>query len=374
MLRSLEIKNFRVLENFHVERLGRVNLIVGKNSSGKSTVLEALRVYAGNAQRGLLETLAESHDEKILDSDRAEPDSELPFQDLFSGRRFPENDNIAITIGDPASQEPVLRIEHVFLLEYEEALKEASGITETTVRRRVLSKSEIPTLSQQDNIIRQAIMTSKGDFSSFIFIDRNRPRRIPREVSGELPCSFIPTQFVSGNDLARLWDRVALTEHEATVKQALRCIAPEFEGLAFIGEMQRIPKARMSGFPRPIPLNSLGDGMVRVLQLILHVFPAKGGFLIIDEFENGLHYTVQENIWALIFDLAEQLDIQVFATTHGWDCVESFSRVAVLKEKADAVLFRVGKSELKSNYGAVISTIFDKEQLHNITQMDVEVR
>ena len=114
--------------------------------------------------------------------------------------------------------------------------------------------------------------------------------------------------------------------------------------------------------------------MVRVLQLILHVFPAKGGFLIIDEFENGLHYTVQENIWALIFDLAEQLDIQVFATTHGWDCVESFSRVAVLKEKADAVLFRVGKSELKSNYGAVISTIFDKEQLHNITQMDVEVR
>jgi len=49
MLNSLEIKNFRILEDFKVSKLGRVNLIVGKNNSGKSSVLEALRIYAGNA-------------------------------------------------------------------------------------------------------------------------------------------------------------------------------------------------------------------------------------------------------------------------------------------------------------------------------------
>jgi AAA15 family ATPase/GTPase len=44
MLKSLVIKNYRGLEDFQVEKLGRVNLIVGKNNSGKSTVLEALRL------------------------------------------------------------------------------------------------------------------------------------------------------------------------------------------------------------------------------------------------------------------------------------------------------------------------------------------
>ena len=47
-LESLQIKNFRMLEDFSVEKLGDVNLIVGKNNSGKSTVLEALRIYASS--------------------------------------------------------------------------------------------------------------------------------------------------------------------------------------------------------------------------------------------------------------------------------------------------------------------------------------
>jgi AAA15 family ATPase/GTPase len=50
---------------FEVARMGRVNLIVGKNNSGKSSVLEALRIYAGNAQRALLESIANEHDERF---------------------------------------------------------------------------------------------------------------------------------------------------------------------------------------------------------------------------------------------------------------------------------------------------------------------
>ncbi|HNM44594.1 AAA family ATPase, partial [Plasticicumulans sp.] len=36
MLDSLTIRNFRLFEDLTIERLGRVNLIVGKNNSGKS--------------------------------------------------------------------------------------------------------------------------------------------------------------------------------------------------------------------------------------------------------------------------------------------------------------------------------------------------
>lgn len=118
----------------------------------------------------------------------------------------------------------------------------------------------------------------------------------------------------------------------------------------------------------------MGDGMVRILQLILKVFPAKGGFLLIDEFENGLHYSVQKQVWSLLFDLAALLDIQVFATTHSWDCIESFSSVAVEKSNIEGILFRVGTSVRKSDRDCVIATVFDESQLRGITQADVEVR
>jgi len=81
MRTSLKIANFRALKDFHVCQLGRVNLIVGRNNSGKSTVLEAVRIYAGNAHRGLLEEIAQSHNEKytVRDPELNQLQQELPF-------------------------------------------------------------------------------------------------------------------------------------------------------------------------------------------------------------------------------------------------------------------------------------------------------
>ncbi len=101
MLDSLEIKNFRSLEDFQVKKLGRVNLIVGKNNSGKSSVLEALRIYAGNAHQELLEKVAQAHDEKYFLDKKGEEgvDASLPYEDLFSGRKFPKEKK-PIVIGE----------------------------------------------------------------------------------------------------------------------------------------------------------------------------------------------------------------------------------------------------------------------------------
>lgn len=96
MLNSLEIKNFRSLESFQVKKLGQVNLIIGKNNSGKSSVLEALRIYAGSANRGLLESIAQGHNERYrLNEDEEQNvfDTTMPFEGFFTGRKFPENDD-----------------------------------------------------------------------------------------------------------------------------------------------------------------------------------------------------------------------------------------------------------------------------------------
>jgi AAA15 family ATPase/GTPase len=117
----------------------------------------------------------------------------------------------------------------------------------------------------------------------------------------------------------------------------------------------------------------MGDGMVRVLQLLLLLVPAKGGLYLVDEFENGLHYSVQEKVWEMIFELARISNIQVFATTHSWDCIEAFKNVAARSDDP-AILFRVGKSIKTSEKGKVIATVFDKAALAQITQLEAEVR
>jgi predicted ATPase len=395
VIKSLAIKNFRSLADFEVAKLGRVNLIVGKNNSGKSSVLEALRIYAANGQRSLLEQIASGHDEKFQprDVDREELDVAFPFEDFFSGRRFPANDVTSIAIGESANSDQLLRIEHGWFVEDRESVTSPDGVTNTRLTRRRITKNEDRLLTALvDGIPIDALYISKGDRATMWRLDE-RPARVRAgpDLLGGIPCSVIPTQFVSIDELADEWDKIGLTKDKQIVIDALKIIAPEFEELMFVkrddsysnvrtslgsnrDRFSRTAMLRLSNFPRPVPLNSLGDGMLRILQLVLKVFSARGGFLLIDEFENGLHYAVQEKIWALLFELANKLDIQVFATTHSWDCIESFAKVAIDRKDIEGVLFRVGKSVRVSDKDRIIATVFDEDQLFNITQSDVEVR
>lgn len=381
MLNSLEIKNFRMLEDFSVSKLGRVNLIVGKNNSGKSTVLEALRIYAGNAQPELLNKIANEHDEISVPvkPNHIDSDAQLPFEDLFTGRQFPQDDMDAIVIGEHNSAE-ALRINHGLLVEEEKSVLDEDGdVVEFTRWRKIDPlKDDLST-----EAISHALFVSKDKRSSQIRLDRPMPPRFSRisDVSEMLPCSVIPTQFVSVNDLANEWDDVVFTDYEDVVIQALKIVSPEFENITFVRKnpparqsSSRSAKVKITGLSHPVPLNSMGDGMQRVLQLVLKIFPAKGGFLLIDEFENGLHYSIQEKVWNLLFEMSQQLDIQVFVTTHSWDCIESFSKVAIEHKDIEGVLFRVGKSAKKSDNGKVIATVFDEDALYNITQAEMEVR
>lgn len=374
-LKSLQIKNFRALQDFQVSKLGRINLIVGKNNSGKSSVLEALRIYAGHAQHALLEELAQSHDEKWRQNhEQFEVQDDLPFKSFFSGRKFPETEGQGIEIGDGTSKNSV-KIEHALYLE--EYFVE-DGILRT--RRKRIFKNDLAAL-EEDESVDETIMTQVNDENPIMLrFDEPRRNRILSTTTRAKPCSFIPTRFISIDELANEWDKIGLTDAQEFVKNALRIVSADFEDILFVRNdeaarsLSRSAIVKLKGETEPVPLNSMGDGILRVLQLFLKLFAAKGGFLLVDEFENGLHYSVQARVWGLVFDLAEQLDIQVFATTHSWDCIESFAKVAVEKTATEGVLFRVGRSVRTSDQGRVIATVFDEQKLFNITQSDVEVR
>ena len=70
----------------------------------------------------------------------------------------------------------------------------------------------------------------------------------------------------------------------------------------------------------------MGDGINRILTIILALLNCKNGILLLDEFETGLHYSVQTQLWQIVFMLAEKLDVQVFVTSHSNDCIRGFTK------------------------------------------------
>ncbi len=381
MLNSLIIKNFRALENFEVKKLGRVNLIVGKNNSGKSTILEALRIYAGAGNRSLLRKIAKNRDEKSDWHSNEQPNKSnlsFPFENFFTGRQFPNEDNKGILIGESLTSPQCLEIQPIFTIR-QEKIEDGRIITSEEII------DSIAKAKSSNAVIKYALKISQNtkSFRIKLFEEDEAESRFLYSATPltDIPYRFISTRFVSMDNLAQEWDNIVFTEHEKIVHDALKIILPDFENLVFVEKEYResdsslrTAKIKLSNLPRPISLKSLGDGMLKILQLVLKIFPTKGGFLLIDEFENGLHYSVQEKVWALLFEMAEKLDIQVFATTHSWDCIESFTKVASANEKTQGILFRMGKSAKKDNYGQTIATIFDREALYDLTQADVEVR
>lgn len=389
-LTSLRIENFRSLKNFEVKRLGHVNLIVGKNNSGKSSVLEALRIYAAGATPSTMQEIAESHDEKfqLSESDDVKDMIELPYENFFTGRKFPSVDDNPIYIGSSDKS-------HFLLLRHElgkmiSIVKLIDNEDRLVRQYQRVSKPDVINGTEDYEIHSINVERHDGQFKRIIIDPESTGRTsfASRGWNNIVPSSYLPTQFISIDEIASIWDTIQFTEHGDFIRQGLKLISSDIENLAFVSNeieppysryrkqmtSQRQAKLKLAGVSKAVSLNSMGDGVLRVLQLLLKAFPARNGILLIDEFENGLHYSVQERIWESLFELAKILNIQVFATTHSWDCIESFSKVATRREDSEGVLFRVGRSARKSDSDSVIATEFNEEQLKNITQSDVEVR
>lgn len=395
MLTSLKIENFRGLSNLQIEKLGRINLIVGKNNCGKSTLLEAIRIFAKGANPKILREIAASHGEKYSvgesngEDNLFSEDQEILFQNYFSGREFGSNDK-SIYIGNIESTRFV-KIEHALYLDEFQEIEDVDG---ETLRRRKRTRIEKNDLFLLQTKAQQALIvsSSESDLQGWIELGESYyPRRNQsfwdRAVS-DTPLSYLPTQFLSLDYLAQLWDQIVLTPYEESVKRALKIVEKNVEEIAFVQTKnneirtsrrlettERTAKIKLKGMKQGISLNSMGDGMLRVLQLAITLFSARNGFLLIDEFENGLHWTVQERIWDFVFELSTELNIQVFATTHSSDAVKTFA-AAANNHPQQGMLIKLAKPELSIESGEALAIVasLDEVSLLAAAQAEIELR
>jgi hypothetical protein len=370
ILSSLEIRRFRAFHHLRIEQLGRVNLIVGKNNVGKSCLLEALQLYANRARPTLIGQIFGAHDEDTRSSRSRSSSPDYNVEEvlsivkyLFHGRRDITGPVEPIEIGPINSPEEKLQVSIEF---YTSKADEEGSRTLQPVLFDELATADNPTPRFSIQLGRSRNVTYPIDF-------RPLTSRLLGSDLKEINCVFTAANGLTKRRIAELWDKIALTDLEKEVLTALRIIAPGLEAISIVGESnsirERFPIVKVAGISEPLPIRSLGDGMQRLLGIALALVNAKDGLLLIDEIENGLHYSIQTDLWRLIFQLAQKLNVQVFATSHSWDCISSFQQAAQENEQENGMLIR-----LEHHKGEVSATLFDVQKLAVATQEQIEVR
>ena len=193
-----------------------------------------------------------------------------------------------------------------------------------------------------------------------------------------MECVLLGPGLVRNDELAAFWDKVALTEDQTRAEKALGLgLGDEVERVAMVGDYGAGSRGRgrrvivkLVGRDRPVPLKSLGDGATRLFGFALALANCRGGLLLIDEAENGIHHTVHEDFWRMILETARANDVQVLATTHGWDCIRGFARAATADRDAEGVLVRLEKDA----EGGLRAVEYSEEELKTAAEQGIEVR
>ncbi len=360
LLESLLIENYRVFKRLEIPRLGRVNLLVGKNNSGKSSVLEAVGLYASGGSGEDILSILESHDDLRIESGRELEDRFYAVKQLFHGRNDGWSERVAIRVGPLSDEQRTLSIRIAAVPA--RLLGESIGVVVPALALETSDGPRRPAVISTYRGVARLLPMDVTDWRAWSVFSSSPRAEVARHA-------LVSPYGLSAEAASKLWDLITLTDLEPAVIQALRIISPDIERISFIGETgrNRIPMAKLTGNVHPVALRSLGDGVNRLLGIALSLVSARGGVLLLDEVENGIHFTAQQRLWELIFELANQLDTQVLATTHSWDCIKTFQRAGARDPHEEAVLMRLDDA-------TVTPTSFSERELAIVTREQIEVR
>ncbi|MGB8259883.1 MAG: AAA family ATPase [Terracidiphilus sp.] len=348
MIQSLHISGFKLFRDLDLPRLGSLNLFVGKNNCGKTCLLEAVELYVSSSPWDVLRVASR----RELDGaqrrrlDRFDPfeieESLRPLLNLFHrehGHLF--KPRIRISGGDPES-ELVLRCEP-FLddLLGMEALTSESEIAERRSYQRHLGHL----LGRGFEVERGKKKSRRHFFERYLRMPPPLEELIKEESElhpHAAQVAFLPARGFTEGEAKRLWDKASLADKDELLLDWLRFVEPEVRDLRYISDSDSgadIPYLKINGDRGRTTLASMGDGLTRLFHIGLAMANASGGILLIDEFENGLHWEVQKELWTSLFKASRDFGIQVFATTHSSDCLRGFvaAQSEMLKLQEDFV-------------------------------------
>ncbi len=330
MLRSITIKNYRCFESFQVDGLAPINLIAGANNSGKTSLLEAVYLVVNQLQPGslfhVMSPRREIVDRPVFSELTPENTSvwslrkEIAIKQLFFGHYLDYNQKIAIASESTTIESPLLF--HISLRPAQNQISVGSNWDNYHINMDM-----VVDYGSHGN-------TAVGQWSTPVIDDGYIGAQLVSQLPIAAPSQpqnqafFLTPRRPDFYEMAsQLWPKITLTDKEAIVLEALQIIEPDVQGINFTINTRLTSHGlvKLSQQKEPIPLGTMGGGIGQILNLMCAAVTVENGVLLVDEIDTGLHYQVQADMWRLLIKISQKLNLQIFATTHSYDCIAAFS-------------------------------------------------
>ncbi len=374
MLKSVKIENFRGFKTFELQQLGRINLLVGANNSGKTSVLEAIQLLCSPKNFEPLYELMNNRGEYVWSDDTRREfdichlfyghDINIGSQFSISGLNNDSKEKLVISIVRNNSQtKPLMLLGDMLenITAFDE--NENDSLQELDLKIEWIH-------GEQEEGVRFPLSYNSGLRTDLI-------RRLRRDTRYKTGTQFVTSSSLTTEKMVELFDQLVLTPDEELVLQALQIIEPKIERIASISspgirsyaESRAGFAVRLSHDIQRIPIGSMGDGIWRMLGLALATVCASNGVLFVDEIDTGLHFSTMSDMWKMIWETAKRLNLQVFATTHNSDCWRSLASIACREDATED-----GITIQRIEGGKSKAVAFTQKEIVIAAEREIEVR
>jgi hypothetical protein len=360
MFKSFQVKNFRCFKDLTIGPLERVNLIAGKNNVGKSALLEALWMLHEydnpqtaawvNIMRGLGNLVPGEQLLELYRNFDPENKIELSGTDMLGG-----NSSLEIKVDS---------LSNMSLYPPRSEQRAEGPFTVAADARHPVERPDFKITFHHTD--------SSGQNKAFIVTVGTSGNVLSKEgtVSSKPRSFFLAGETWSiGERLSEKLSELKINKRDDRVIELLKILEPNLQSLMV---------AHRAGAPaiyadvqlsKQLPVSLMGDGIRRLLAFALLFEELRDRAILIDEIENGFHYSVMIDVWKAIKTSASQFNLQIFATTHSDECIraahEAFS-------EGDTYDFRLHR--LDSIKGEIESVTYDQETLAFALEQGWEVR
>ena len=336
MFKKITIKGFRGIKELELDDFRQINLFVGKNNCGKSTILESLYLAIAPTNAYLPVKINMFRGLKNVD--------ENMWLTLFHKMSKDSNITISTELNNKDDRKLVIKPN----------MKSAANvaITNTKIRGEPIDvSSDISGSSLMFPVINGLLIEYSvkqnrkkwKKYNAQVTLDGNNLEFTPPKGYKEnLKGAYLNPQTIF-LDIPKYFDKIQVKKQIDLIVDVLKEIDDSLVNLSLGKDVIYCD----IGLDRLMPVNVMGDGMYRLLAIVLAISTQQNGILLIDEIDTGLHYSAQEVLWNIIFKSAKKFNVQIFASTHSLECIKAFSSACTNQspKEVDIKLYRIEKRD-----------------------------
>lgn len=306
---EIEINNFRGIKHLLLPNLKQINLLVGRNNCGKSTVLDSMFILSGFSNPLLNMRVNQFRDYTSF----TEEDLALNFYNMIPTNHIQMRGNMTDGTIRELKISPTIS-ESQIVISKEDISSQALSNKEANISIGLTMNFSYTKVNGEKKKDSAAIILTNKENDDHLKI------RPSKEYKETLSGVYINSKFAFNTAVLT---RIIEEKQEKVIVEILQHIEPKIQSITILKSGVNVD----IGLNRLVPINMLGDGIRKLLAIITSLYECKNGVIFIDEIDNGMHFSSLSSLWKAIIKTAKLLNVQVFATTHSIESLQSLNKV-----------------------------------------------